>query len=432
MDKRKIKISCLILSLLAFAVTLSSCSDIYKVEISKKASDAVLLYSAGFNNLSSYLKEDITELQNAYLPKYNDNKMLFVFSHFPEYSGNYKKRTSPKLERYYKDKDGLLVKETILTLDTLTTAADARTVTKVLKYIDDNYDIDGLGMVFSSHATGYLPAGYFSNSSKYESLSVQLASVPGYPGLVEYVDPYPEGDHPLTKTIGQENVTIDGKSYVYEMELSDFAKAIPLKLDYILFDACLMGGIEVAYELKDKADVIGFSPTEILADGLNYNTLMSHLLEKSEPDLVAVSEDYIDHYMAQQGEYRSATWTLVDCSKLNQIADKAAQIFEKYSEGITTMSASGVQRFFYKSDKHWHFDLLSLVSKCGASESETKDFEKLLDQSIIYKGATPKFIGVTINTYSGYSMMLPSQAGSYLKNHYKTLSWNKKTGLVAE
>lgn len=418
--------------MLALTLAALSCSKIYKVEVTKKASDAVVLYSAGFNNLSSHLKEDIMELQSGYVPGYNDPKILFVFSHLPEYAGNYSTRTAPKLERYYKDKDGLLIKETVLTLDTLETAASAQTVNKVLKYIDEHYDIEGLGMVFSSHATGYLPSGYFSNSSKYESLSVQLASEPPYPGLVEYVDPYPEGEYPLTKSIGQESMKIEGQTYSYEMELADFAKAIPVKLDYLLFDACLMGGIEVAYELKDKVDVLGFSPTEILADGLNYKTLMSHLLEKQEPDLVAVSTDYIDYYMAQKGEYQSATWTLVDCSELASVADKAALLFSKYAETIAVMGTKGVQKFFYKSDKHWHFDLLSIVAQSGASDSEIKEFESLLNKSIIYKGATPKFISVTINSYSGYSMMLPSQAGNYLKNHYKSLAWNKKTGLISE
>ena len=37
------------------------------------------------------------------------------------------------------------------------------------------------------------------------------------------------------------------------MELPDFADAIPFKLDFIVFDACFMGSVEVAYELKDKA-----------------------------------------------------------------------------------------------------------------------------------------------------------------------------------
>ena len=49
----------------------------------------------------------------------------------------------------------------------------------------------------------------------------------------------------------------------------------------------------------------------------------------------------------------------------------------------------------------------------------------------MYKGATPKFMNeFTINTFSGLSMYLPSHGNRELDKFYKTLKWNKATGLV--
>ena len=68
-------------------------------------------------------------------------------------------------------------------------------------------------------------------------------------------------------------------SRAYEMNIEDFAAAIPMKMDYIIMDACLMGGIEVAYALKDKCDRIIFSQAEVIGDGLcEYDTMASRLL----------------------------------------------------------------------------------------------------------------------------------------------------------
>lgn len=54
-----------------------------------------------------------------------------------------------------------------------------------------------------------------------------------------------------------------------EMELSDFAQAIPDKtFNYIIFEAYFMSRIEVAYELKKKSDYILASLAEILSPGL--------------------------------------------------------------------------------------------------------------------------------------------------------------------
>ena len=56
------------------------------------------------------------------------------------------------------------------------------------------------------------------------------------------------------------------------MELADFASALPLpnhrKWDFILFEGCYMGSVEVAYELKDKTEAIIASPTEIVSPGM--------------------------------------------------------------------------------------------------------------------------------------------------------------------
>lgn len=437
MNRVFLKISGFVLALVAMLSFVSSCINSTGIEITKEivsneATDALVLYTAAYNNLSGHLHDDVEELKKGYIPSHDDSKMLFVFSHFPKRAGDYVTKTAPKLERFYKDSEGKLIVQPVLVLDTLDTATSVETVNKVFTYLKENYKIENFGMIFSSHATGYLPFGYFSNSSKYESAATARASTSRYPGLLEYEDPYQEGKYPLTKSLGQETYILDGTKYSKEMDIVDFAAALPLKFKYILFDACLMGGIEVAYELKDKADILGFSPTEVLANGLDYTSLASHLLEKSEPDIVAVSEDYIEYYMNESGDYQSATWSIVDCSRLDQIAAAASVIFRKYNDEFMTMNPDSVQRYFYSSSKHWHYDLLSIVLSSSASEQEKKDFEELIQKSIMYKDSTPKFISVPIDVFSGYSMMLPSQAGNYLRNYYKNLAWNKRTGLIAQ
>ena len=57
------------------------------------------------------------------------------------------------------------------------------------------------------------------------------------------------------------------------MDVLEMVRAITIHLDYIIFDACLMGGIEVAYELRNVADKIGFSQAEILAHGFPYKPI---------------------------------------------------------------------------------------------------------------------------------------------------------------
>ena len=215
------------------------------------------------------------------------------------------------------------------------------------------------------------------------------------------------------------------------MDIRDFAEAIPMKLDYLLFDACLMGGIEVAYELAGKCDRLGFSQAEVLAEGFNYTTISSHLLgNRNESDPLSVCKDYFTQYDVQEGVYRSATISLIDCNNLEPLAETCSILFDKYSDKIHSLNASDVQRF-YRGSKHWFYDLESILLNAGISDSELQELHSALNRCILYKGATPSFMNeFSIHTFSGFSMYLPSNGHDELDKYYKTLKWNKITGLV--
>ena len=74
------------------------------------------------------------------------------------------------------------------------------------------------------------------------------------------------------RTFGQEFYS-KGKM-VEEIEIKDLANAIPYKLDYILFDACLMATVEVAWELRNVCDYLAVSPCEIPAAGFDFRNLV--------------------------------------------------------------------------------------------------------------------------------------------------------------
>jgi hypothetical protein len=217
------------------------------------------------------------------------------------------------------------------------------------------------------------------------------------------------------------------------MEISDFKDAIPMHLDYLLMDACLSGGIEVAFELKDICGQIGFSQAEILAEGFDYKNLAGHLLDKGQ-DTRAVVDDYYQQFAAKTSKSdRSATISLVNCSKLEALSTLCKTLFSKYSSEIAGLDPSTVQRY-YRYDKHWFYDLEDILVKAGISESEHRSLTSALDGCVIYKAATEEFLynygGFKIETFSGLSMYLPCNGSAFLDNHYKDLAWNKATLLV--
>jgi len=207
-------------------------------------------------------------------------------------------------------------------------------------------------------------------------------------------------------------------------------------MDYILFDACLMGSVEVAYELRDKASIIGFSPTEILADGFDYKLLTSRLLSES-PDPVQVCRDYFEQYRvgpdgSSSNAYPYATISAVDTRYLEDLAAVCKTLFEKYRSGIDGVNERHVQRYF-RMERHFFYDLRDILSKSGASDEDLEKLDAVLEKLVVYKEHTPYFMSIPISdaSYSGLSMYLPNMGSSFLDAYYmENMDWNTDTQLV--
>ena len=197
-----------------------------------------------------------------------------------------------------------------------------------------------------------------------------------------------------------------------------------------------MGGIEVAYELRNVTDKLIFSQTEILGDGMDYQTMASYIFASQGPDLRGFCERYFDYYNSKSGQYRSATISMIDCSKLEPLAQSAKDIFARYRTALTRVESNrNVQKYYRSSYSHtqqWFYDFGDIIEKCSPSKEDLDTFNSRLEEAVIYKAATPNFMSsFKIEHHSGLSMYLPIAINrEYLNNFYKTLEWNKATSLV--
>lgn len=406
---------------------------------SEETRSVLLLYSAGFNSLNDYLAEDIEDLEKGFLPgrEVRSDPVLLVYSRQPytytQTNGlqkpDYSTKTRSYLFRMYAGPDGQPHRDTLWFWSKSKAACSAETMKEVLTYVRDQFPAKSYGMIFSSHASGWLPATYYDAPSTYEKTHAADAGVKISPYSLRRALPpeeYPAIDpYPAVKSLGQDLYSSES----IEMELKDFADAIPMHLDYLLLDACLSGGVEVAYQLRGKADIVGFSQTEILADGFDYRSLGLHLL-KQDPDPVAVCADYFQHYDSLSGQDRSATISVVDTRRMDALAAVCRELFQTYQTKLHTMSSSSVQRYF-RFDRHFFYDLEDILLKAGITAEEQAALEAALDECIVYKAATPSFLSISLNTTSGFSMYLPSRGTNLLDHFYRSnMAWNDATQLI--
>ncbi len=390
-------------------------------DVTPEKAQVMILYSAGFNSLCAALEDDVNDIKSGYLPLVGSmSKAVLVYSRRLSETGRYTDRTPSYLIRLSVDGWGKVVSDTLKTWPETDEAVSASTMTDVLETVKGLYPHASYGMVFSSHGSGWLPSGYYS-TGKITAGTAGLQAVP-------YIDPNSDGSMPRVKSIGIDNIT---SRNTYEMEIETFAQALPMKFDYIIIDACLMGCVEVAYALKDKCDKLVFSQAEVLEDGLcDYTTLTQRVLRPVVPDLYNLCEDSYRHYKNQDDPiYRSLTISMIDCTRLDGLAESCKSLFSKYRNQISLVNAANVQGYF-RSRKHWFYDLTDILRQSGIPEADMADYNKAMSDCVLYNAATDTFINFDIRTHCGLSMYLPADGNSELDEFYKTLSWNKASGLV--
>ncbi len=368
---------------------------------------SVLLYMAANNNLSTNAIRDLADLKKGYVPDFfpagGTGDVLLVYYHIS--------KDTPKLLRISKDEFGIVNQEILKEYDQHNSCTDS-VFHSVLTYANSLFPAQENGLILWSHGTGWLPKGYYSNPTSLSEM--QQTSI---------IDP----DEHLVKSFGAEN----GE----EMSIISLANNLPIKYSYIIFDACLMGGIEVAYQLKDKCSYLVFSPTEILTDGFPYSDLMEDIYSTTKADLKEVCLSFYNYYQYQTDSSRqSASISLIKTSELDYLAQATKKIFDNGGRTkISKLSMSDIQPYF-RTFHHWYYDLEDFMKNISSSE-DYRTFEYALDEAVIYKEATPYFLyktstGFEIKTFSGLSTYIPNPENATLDSFYKSLSWNNAVRMI--
>ena len=268
---------------------------------------------------------------------------------------------------------------------------------------------EGYGLIFFSHASGWLPSGALSATSL---------------------------------SFGRDDSAGDESS---EMELEDFAAAIPDGLlDFIVFETCLSSGAEVAYALKDKAGYMLASAAEILSPGFTpvYPEVLAALLNASlsaPAALQNLAEAYMEHVATYANEvYRSATLAITDLSRMESLATCFAAVNPKEFYSETELEV--VQHFdrpgYYGESPAVarYFDLEGAAELTASSEAYAA-LQEELTRTVLWKSATERFMaggsdyssygGFDILTHCGLTVYLPREELTGLNEAYRRTQWYK-------
>jgi hypothetical protein len=326
---------------------------------------------AADNNLYKNAKTDIEEMMMSEIPA---NSHLLVYWDVPEWSDN----TCPQL---FEIQQGKMIP---IKQYESHNSATGEVLQSVINDAITLFPAETYGLILWSHGTGWLPEGIFD---------VLKQSV-------------------VSRSFGK-----DGSS---EMSITELAESLPVKFEYIIFDACLMGGIEVFYQLRNKADVIIASPAETLVAGFPYDKIIPFLFASS-PNYAEIAQAYMDYYKNKTGNLQSATIAVIDTKQLEPFANI---IREALDNNITVIppNRKSVQKYEMQ-EQIVFYDLQDYLAQAIRDEDCIAALKQQIARMVIYRDFTPYFLDeLTIERSCGISVYV-SISNDDLNNEYELLDW---------
>lgn len=356
------------------------------------ADRTILVYLATDNTLDSYARKNIADLLEG-MGDSHGSVVIYMDSRYDDpvlmaVQKQGKRWVLDTLEKYAEED-----------------SASPEVLRRVANRARELYPASSYGLILGSHGSGWIPNNVWFSKQRVARQKAENA--------------------PMTRFFGEDMNRGEGLYGLSGMNVPDLVDALPEGYYFILFDACLMSNIEIAYALRHKAEYMLASPAEVLVDGFPYKKIMS-LLWGDEQDLKGVCKEFWNYYEnhSSGGGWRSGTIALIRTEFLDALAKQAKDILNGQTEAIAAMSPEDVWRYpLIDYNQDVFFDLGAYVQKM-ASESQYNQFKALLDKAV-YRLATTRFNEIPIPTdkYSGLTTYIPLSRWASANQYYYNLEW---------
>lgn len=390
---------------------LAACSnEIPEQQPAKRSGRTVLAYLISNNkagSLDTYLRDNVIDMYAA-LGNMKESCTLLVF--YRPYAGD-APLGKPTLMSFYADGRGNINNVAALTGAELTfdavcriaqkkeytmnsqIATDPAVMEEVFTDMQTVAPSDSYGLILGSHASGWMKG----------------TSVP-------------------TKAFGDD----DG----YNIDIPDLAnvlkKSFSEKLDFVLFDACMMGTAEVGYELRETTSYCIASVMETPVYGFPYDQILPYLYSENV-DYSAVCHEFISFNKTKDVW---GTCAVMDCSQMENLASAVKAKLSEWEDVLFSVSMRNVQQYGVNNYKYFSYDVLDffreLGGKSGVAETDLNEaiasIQTVLNEAVIAKECIPNPSNSSFRVdearFCGIGMYIPKEVNDYVPDNISWNNWN--------
>lgn len=391
-------------------IVLAACSnEIPEQQPAKRSGRTVLAYliSNSPKSLEGNLQDNVVDMYMA-LAEIKDSCTLLVFYRPQEYSSYL---DVPTLLCFDTDGRGNInnlpaVTGTDLTFESVCQVAHKKEYTmnsqiatdpvvmeEVLKDMQKIAPSDSYGLILGSHASGWM-----------------------------------KGNSVQSKAFGDDdgyNINIPDLADVLKNSFSE-------KLDFVLFDACMMGTAEVGYELKEITSHCIASVMETPALGFPYKQIFSYLYSENI-DYSAVCHEFISFNKIKDVW---GTCAVMDCSQMENLASAVKAKLSEWEDALFSVSMRNVQQYGVNNYKYFSYDVLDffreLGGKSGVAETDLNEaiasIQTVLNEAVIAKECIPNPSNSSFRVdearFCGIGMYIPKEVNDYVPDNISWNNWN--------
>jgi hypothetical protein len=216
----------------------------------------------------------------------------------------------------------------------------------------------------------------------------------------------------FAKDIAWDDTSGGDKITMLELEyaLSTINTQMGKNIDIVGMDACLMAMTEVAYQIKDYADILVASEESEPNDGWPYDTILTQLAANPTMSSTQLAADIVDKYIYSYYSY-NVTQSAIDLSYMDTLTSQLSNL----ALAIMVDSITLKSKYILASVSSQHYvdpDFIDLYDFCSkvsiySNNINVKNIALSIQQTLNYTVINSDYNGVSVNGSKGLSIYFP-------------------------
>jgi len=226
-------------------------------------------------------------------------------------------------------------------------------------------------------------------------------------------------------TSGGDRITMSELKYA----LSAISTQMGKNIDIVGMDACLMAMTEVAYQIKDYADILVASEENEPGDGWPYDTILGELVGNPLISSGQLAVDIVDKYIFSYS-YGNVTLSAIDLSRMNTLATQLSNLALAVMSDTLTPKNIYINTAYY-SQYYGDPDFIDLYDFCNqllaySNSLEVKNIALNIQQTLNYAVIKSGYSGGSVSGSKGLSIYFPWYY-AYNSNKYHSTNFAQDT-----